>query len=94
LKYQVQSSAEQRAELEGLTSKSQIEARKLKRALVLLAADDGDKDEDIAAKARVSKRTVAVCASALLSKPWARHLTSIGVPAKRDYWTGVRKRMS
>ena len=59
MKYLVKLSPEQRGELEALTRRGRIRARKLKRALILLAADDGDKDEDVAKKARVSRRTVA-----------------------------------
>jgi DNA-directed RNA polymerase subunit beta len=49
---------EERAELEALTRKGTASARRMKRALVLLAADDGDKDEAIAAKVRVHRTTV------------------------------------
>lgn len=58
-KHLVKLSPEQRAELEALTRRGRIRARRLKRALVLLAADDGDTDGAIADKARVSTRTVA-----------------------------------
>jgi len=57
-KYVVGLSGEERAELEALTRKGTASARRLKRALVLLAADDGDKDEEVAAKARVHVTTV------------------------------------
>lgn len=57
-KYVVELSAEERTELELFTRRGNVSARRMKRALVLLAADDGDKDEAIAGKARVHRTTV------------------------------------
>jgi len=57
-KYVVNLAPEQQAELEALTSKGKASARRLKRALILLAAADGDTDELIAAKLRVHLNTV------------------------------------
>jgi transposase len=57
-KYIVDLTPEERDCLEGLTRKGNLSARRMKRALVLLAADDGDKDEEIASKARVHRVTV------------------------------------
>lgn len=57
-KYIVELTPEERDRLEALTRKGNLSARRMKRALVLLAADDGDKDQDIAAKARVHCVTV------------------------------------
>lgn len=57
-KYVVKLTEEERAELEALTRKGTASARRLKRALVLLAVDDGDKDEEAASKARVHVTTV------------------------------------
>ncbi len=57
-KYLVHLTSEERTELLALTRRGRASARRIKRALVLLAADDGDKDEQIAEKARVSLRTV------------------------------------
>jgi transposase len=42
-----------------MTRSGKASARKLNRAHILLAADDGDKDEDIARRVRVSTGTVA-----------------------------------
>lgn len=58
-KYLVKLSPDERAELESLIRKGRESVRKVKRALVLLAVDDGDKDEVIADKVRVSAGTVA-----------------------------------
>jgi len=49
---------EEREGLELLTRRGTVSARRMKRALVLLAADDGDADSAIAAKARVHRTTV------------------------------------
>jgi len=57
-KYVVALEPKQRAELEALTTRGQASARRLKRALILLAAADGDRDEAIAAKVRVHANTV------------------------------------
>jgi len=57
-KYHVNLTAEERTELLALTRRGKASARRIKRALVLLAADEGDKDEDIVEKARVGLRTV------------------------------------
>jgi transposase len=57
-KYIVELEVEERRQLEALTSKGSAKARRIKRALILLAADEGDKDEDIAAKLRVGTATV------------------------------------
>lgn len=49
---------EERSELELLTRKGTVSARRMKRALALLATDGGDTDEEAAAKARVHRTTV------------------------------------
>jgi transposase len=57
-RYVVKLEPAERAELEALTSRGIAGARRLKRALILLAAADGDTDEVIAAKLRVHLNTV------------------------------------
>src|SRR5216683_1000045 len=57
-KYVVHLTADERTELEGLTRKGSGKARRLKHALVLLAADDGETDAEIASKLRVHTNTV------------------------------------
>ena len=57
-KYLVKLSPDGRAELEAMIRGGTVSVRKVKRALVLLAADEGDKDETVAGKARVSTGTV------------------------------------
>jgi hypothetical protein len=51
-KHIVELTPEARDRLKVLTRKGNLSARRMKRALILLAANDGDKDEEIAAKAR------------------------------------------
>lgn len=58
-KYHVELSGDERSELEALVGKGQHSAREMRRALVLLAAAEGEKDEDIAAKVRTTANTVA-----------------------------------
>jgi transposase len=57
-KYLVELTPEDRAELEGSIRGGTASVRKVKRASVLLAADEGEKDEVVAGKARVSRGTV------------------------------------
>ena len=57
-KYIVHLTPEERSELTSLTVKGKNSARRIKRALVLLAVDAGDKDAEAAAKLRVSLRSV------------------------------------
>ena len=57
-KYVVELTAEEREHLLALTRKGRTQARRLKRALVLLAADEGAADQAIAAQVRVNCATV------------------------------------
>ncbi len=57
-KYVVELTPEERTDLEALARKGKVSARRMKRALVLLAAEDGATDEEIAAKVRVHRTTV------------------------------------
>jgi transposase len=56
--YHVNLTGEERQELLEMTSKGRISARKMKRAQVLLKADEGLKDEDIMAAVGVSRPMV------------------------------------
>ncbi len=58
-KYIVKLTDDERPELVSLTRKGSSSARKLKRLMILLAADEGAKDDDIAARVRVTMNTVA-----------------------------------
>jgi transposase len=57
-KYVVELEPQARAELEALTRKGTASARRIKRASILLAAADGERDETIAARVRVHANTV------------------------------------
>jgi len=57
-KYVVGLTAEERGRLEALTRRGATKARRLKRALALLAVDAGDSDAVAAGKARLSVDTV------------------------------------
>lgn len=57
-KYLVKLTPNERADLEALTRKGTARARQIKRALILLAADEGEKDALIAARVRVHLNTV------------------------------------
>ncbi len=58
IRYRVELSQSERSELIALLSRGKHPARKLKRAQILLAADTGAGDEDIAARVVVGKSTV------------------------------------
>ena len=57
-KYLVSLADHERAALEGLLKKGKVAARKIIHARILLLADEGREDEDIADTAAVSSRTV------------------------------------
>ncbi len=57
-KYVVELTPDEREGVEALTRKGTVSARRMKRGLVLLAADEGNKDSQIAEKARVTVNTV------------------------------------
>ncbi len=57
-RYIVRLTSEERSELEALTRRGSGKARRIKRALVLLAADEGKTDEVIGAEVRVHPITV------------------------------------
>jgi transposase len=57
-KYVVELTSEERAQLLELTRKGECKARKIKRAMALLSADEGDTDEAISGKVRIHRVTV------------------------------------
>ena len=57
-KYLVKLAPDERAKLESLIRGGRASVRRVRRALVLLAVDDGDKDEVVAGKARMSVGSV------------------------------------
>jgi transposase len=57
-KYVIKLTPEERSALTVLTSRGKANVRRVKRALVLLAANDGERDEEIAGTVRVGVRSV------------------------------------
>jgi transposase len=57
-KYRVTLTTEERQELLKVTSSGELSARKMKRALILLKAEEGWKDEEIVAAVNTSRSTV------------------------------------
>lgn len=57
-RYKVNLEADEREQLRALTSKGRVSARVMKRAQILLKADEGWRDQDILAALEVSRPTV------------------------------------
>jgi transposase len=57
-RYKVDLSREERAEIEGLTRKGKVSARKMKRAQILLKAAEGWRDDEIVQALSTSRSTV------------------------------------
>ena len=57
-KYVIKLIPEERSALTALTSRGKASVRRIKRALVLLAADAGERDEEIAGTVRVGVRSI------------------------------------
>ena len=87
-KYIVKLTDEERFELLGLTSKGASKARKMKHALILLAADDGDRDQEIAAKVRVSVHSVARVRQRFVEEGLAAALSERPRPGKARLLNG------
>jgi hypothetical protein len=93
-KYVVKLTGEERAALVALTSKGRTKARRLKRALILLAADDGDTDVVIAAKLRTDPTTVARIRQRFVEESLDAALAERPRPgARRASWMGARRRI-
>ena len=60
LKYKVELNESERTQLKQIASRGETSARKVKRALVLLKADEGMTDRDIASGLLISASTVGV----------------------------------
>ena len=65
LKYKVELNESERARLKQMASRGETSARKVKRALVLLKADEGMTDRDIASGLLISASTGRTCAYAV-----------------------------
>ena len=87
----VELAPEERERLKTLTSKGTISARRMKRALVLLAADEGDKDTEIAAKARVTVQTVERIRKRLVEEGLEAALSEHPRPGKEPLLDGKQE---
>lgn len=83
-KYHVRLTAEERAALEALLTKGKAAARKLAHARVLLLADDGHDDPDIADRAAVGLRTVARVRKRFVTEGFLAALDHRPQPARPD----------
>ena len=81
-KYLVELTAEEWSQLMALTRKGKTSARRIKRALVLLDAGAGDKDEDIASKVQVSVRNIQRIRQRFVEEGLAAALSERPRPAK------------
>jgi transposase len=82
-KYIVELEEEEQKELIEITSKGKIGARKLKRALILLKADEGLKDAEIMAALNVSRPTVERVRKRLVEGGLERALNDAPRPGKK-----------
>ncbi len=87
-KYLVELTAEERERLLELTRKGRTPARRLKRALVLLAADEAAPDRAIAAQVRVHCATVERVRQRFVSEGLDAALTERPRPGKARKLTG------
>lgn len=87
-KYLVELTAEERERLLELTRKGRTPARRLKRALVLLAADYGAPDQAIAAQVRVHCATVERVRQRFVTEGLDAALTERPRPGKARKLTG------
>jgi transposase len=87
IRYRVTLTADERLHLEGLTQKGKVSARRLKRAQILLAADQGSTDEAIATNVVVGTSTVYRTKQRFVEEGLERALSELprdGAPRKFD----------
>ncbi len=82
IRYRVELSAAEHCELNGLLSAGKHPARKLKRAQILLAADAGISDEDIAISVAVQASAEATAGVRGAGRPDDRRSGGARQPAK------------
>lgn len=83
-KYRVSLADEERAALESLISKSRVAARRIAHARILLLADAGHDDEDIASTLEVSSRTVCRVRKRLVTEGFLAALDHKPQPPRPD----------
>jgi transposase len=87
IRYRVTLTADERLHLERLTQKGKVSARRIKRAQILLAADQGSTDEAIAANVVVGTSTVYRTKQRFVDEGLERALSELprdGAPRKFD----------
>jgi transposase len=92
-KYKIELTLAERAELVALTTKGRSSARRIKRALILLASDEGDGDEAVAAKARVHRNTVEQIRKRFVMEGLAAALSERPRPGKAPLLVGRKEAM-
>jgi hypothetical protein len=83
-KYRVRLADEERAALESLVRKGKAAVRRLAHARILLLADQGDDDEDIAAALAISARTVGRVRKRLVTEGFLAALEHKPQPPRPD----------
>jgi transposase len=83
-KYRVRLADEERAVLESLVSKGKAAARKIAHARILLLADKGHDDEDIATALEISARTVGRVRKRLVTEGFLAALDHKPQPPRPD----------
>ena len=92
LKYKVELNESERTHLKQMASRGETSARKVKRALVLLKADEGLIDRDIASGLLISASTWDVCARSLYRKDSTVRSLNARDQDRGASWTVGRKR--
>ncbi len=92
-RYIVDLTAEERAELLALLNRGIAPARKLTRARILLLADDGNTDEEIAAALHVHRVTVERTRRRFVEGGVARALSELPRPGGRPKLDGKQEAM-
>ena len=83
-KYRVSLADEERAVLDSLLNKGRAAARRIAHARILLLADEGHEDEDIAAAVQVSARTVGRVRKRLVTEGFVAALEHRPQPPRPD----------
>ena len=91
LEYKVELNESERTHLKQLASRGETSARKVKRALVLLKADEGLTDRDIAGGLLISASTVGRVRTRFVKGDSTAHSMSARDRDRSASWTAGRK---
>lgn len=89
--YKVELTGDEQAELEALTRKGKISARKMKRAQILMKAALGWRDAEIVRALAVSRTMVERTRKRFVEGGLARGLMKINAQARGENWTSELK---